>query len=168
MHIAETISSSKSGAKMAVTGHQHDHIQQVLGVEPAGRCGHLAGYIPPPHSCTGPTRTTLPATTPSTLPPDSAARSTTTDPGAICRIISVVTSSGAPSRHGCCRDQGISGGNATGEQFALPLGAILGHLPGVATCALERRQRQLDRLRAHRSNLFCGRRAYVIALDHRT
>ena len=41
------------------------------------------------------TATSSPATDPSTLPPDSAARSTTTDPGRIARTMSAVTRSGA-------------------------------------------------------------------------
>ena len=41
------------------------------------------------------TATSSPATEPSTLPPDSAARSTTTDPGRIARTMSAVTRSGA-------------------------------------------------------------------------
>ncbi len=40
-------------------------------------------------------RTTLPGTEPSTLPPLSAARSTTTEPGFICSTIAWVTSIGA-------------------------------------------------------------------------
>ena len=49
----------------------------------------------PPQTCALPIRTTSPATAPSTLPPVSAARSTTTEPGFICSTIALVTSSGA-------------------------------------------------------------------------
>jgi hypothetical protein len=31
--------------KMPPTSHQHDHVQQIVGVEPTSRSGHLAGYV---------------------------------------------------------------------------------------------------------------------------
>ena len=99
-HDPATISSLKSGAKRAalvlgLLGHQRHQVDDVLGVEPRRRPGHLAGHVPPaphlrvadPHQAAG--------HRPSTFPPESAARSTTTEPGFICSTISAVTSIGA-------------------------------------------------------------------------
>ena len=49
----------------------------------------------PPQTFALPICTTSPGFDPSTLPPDSAARSTTTDPGFISSTIALVTSLGA-------------------------------------------------------------------------
>ena len=57
--------------------------------------GICDGTLRPPHTWALPIRTTSPATEPSTLPPVSAARSTTTEPGFICSTIADVTSIGA-------------------------------------------------------------------------
>ena len=57
--------------------------------------GIWLGTFAPPQSWTPPTLRTSPGCTPSTLPPDSAARSTTTEPGFICFTMSAVTSTGA-------------------------------------------------------------------------
>ena len=64
-----------------------------LGVVNRIRRAQDNGEVPSP-SAVG-TFTTPPAVTPSTLPPESAARSTTTEPGSIRATIEVVTSTGA-------------------------------------------------------------------------
>jgi hypothetical protein len=44
--------------------------------------------------------------------------------------------------------------------------AVLGHLAGVATGALERLELQRDRLGAHRGDLLRGGGPHVVRLDH--
>ena len=102
------------------------------------------------------------------MPPDSAARSTTTEPGFICSTIAAVTSIGAcRPGHGRRRDQRVGGRDVRGQQVALPGGAVLGHLACVAAGALERLELELDRHRAHRADLLGRRCPHVVRLDDR-
>ena len=99
--------------RLVLAGHQGDQVDDVLGVEPA-RPGRASGSArcAPPQTCALPIRTTSPATEPSTLPPDSAARSTTTEPGFICSTIARGDQQRRlPAGHGGGGDQRVGGGD---------------------------------------------------------
>ncbi len=111
----------------------------VLGVEPRGRARHLRRHVraAPDLGVADPHRLGR-AAEPSTLPPVSAARSTTTDPGFICSTISRGDQQRrVPAGDGGGGDQHVGGGDVRRQQLALPLRAVLGHLAGVAAGALQ-------------------------------
>ena len=133
-------------AVVVLRGHQRDQVDDVLGVE-LRRPGRASGSArcEPPQTWALPIRTTSPATEPSTLPPLSAARSTTTEPGFICSTISRVTSIGACRPGTAAVVIRASAAAMYGrEQLALPGGAVLGHLAGVAAGTLEGLELELD------------------------
>ena len=111
------------GRSPSRTGHQGDHVDDVLGVEPAtpGRASARArSRRPRPGRCRS--APPCPAATPSTLPPDSAARSTTTEPGFICStIVGGDQQRRLPAGHGGGGDQRVGGGDVRRQQVALPL-----------------------------------------------
>src|SRR5215211_6010674 len=159
----------KIGHKTAIASHQHDHVEHILGVEPAGRLRHLAGYIlaapqlhrAHSHYFAGDHAFDVTAGLCSQVDDNRTGRHLEDHLGRHQEWRS-------SPRNRCCGDQGVCGGDVAGQQLALLLGAIFSHLPGVATSTLQRRQRQLNRLGAHRSDLLgCGS-AYVVTLDHRT
>ena len=125
------------------------------------------GTFGPPQTWAFPIRTTLPATEPSTLPPVSAARSTTTEPGFIASTISRGHQHRRlPAGHGRGGDQGIGIGDVRREQLALPGRPVLGHLARVAARTFQGLEVELDGLGAHRADLLGGGRADVVRLDH--
>ena len=113
-------------------------------------------------------RTSSPGCEPSTLPPVSAARSTTTEPGFMPSTIAAVTSSGA-ARPGTAAVviSDVGGGDVRREQLALALGAVLGHLAGVAAGALDGVEVEVDERGAHRADLVGRGRAHVVRADDR-
>ena len=160
----------REGAAVAVVagrGHQGDDVDDVLGVEPRGRPGHLRRHVarrPRPGRCrSAPPRR---RTEPSTLPPVSAARSTTTEPGLhLLDHRAGHQHRRLPARDGGGGDQRVGGGDVRRQQLALPGRAVLGHLAGVAAGALERLELEVDRLGAHRPDLLGGGGADVVRLD---
>ena len=104
----------------------------------------------------------------SQLPPRSAARSTTTEPGAIASTISVVTRIGArlagDQRRG---DDDVAAGDDLQHHLALPPVERFVLRLGVAALVLgvRRLERQLDELRAEALDLLLDRRADVVGLD---
>jgi hypothetical protein len=104
----------------------------------------------------------LAGTEPSTLPPVSAARSTTTEPGFICSTIARSPASApAPGTAAVVISASAARCTASAAHAAGP--PVLGHLARVAAAPLEGLQLEVDRLGAHRPDLLGGGRADVVA-----
>jgi hypothetical protein len=87
--------SSTSGARAPSDTINATKFETFLAYIRLAWCGAWEGTSRGPMTRTPPTSTVSPALVASQLPPCSAARSTTTDPGAMPRTISSVTSTGA-------------------------------------------------------------------------
>ena len=111
-----TISSSQSGASVALGAHEAEHVGHVAGVEEAGVGRHARGRVGHAHDVHAVVSTTSPASVSSQLPPWSAAMSTTTAPAAMPSTIAVVTSTGrlAP-RHGGRGDDDVGAAHLRGQ-----------------------------------------------------
>ena len=124
-----------------------------------------------PMSVTAPPATATarrsPGTDPSMLPPDSAARSTSTDPGFIAATMARrhEPRSGTAG-NGRGRQDDVGCRDVRREQLLLPAGTVFGELLRVSAARFGRAEVEVDERAADRAHFVGGCRAHVVGRDH--